>query len=281
MKHVLMKLCVVTTVIFYGFVPVSASSAENEIDLGLRYVSEENIAHERLFAEKTARLFTAMRYIGITGLIVLAGYNLYNLYAGAISRSAHVRLDVLERAMKEYKSKFDAQASGSHDVEARTWSDSMSSFTKSVFAGLPTSIASTLVSGATLGLFTSIVPVSEFFKSEPSFKWFLSYRTYFAQECNALVIYSEQRIAPEAFFAEVCCFVAQIEKILGYIDYQLSQIPRNSISSQVMRHRREQLVKMTNSFVKSLSEGEFEKVPKMVEMLSSFVHISLPAGLLP
>ncbi len=280
MKRMLMGLCLGTVILSGSMMgsgteqqPVTQETALQE--LGLRPVAEANIAKGKADVESSIRFFNAVRYACGAALLGVVGYTLYNGYVGMKSRSSDARFDALEADMKRVLK----QAPG--ETEQKNWTDSICSFGKSIFTGLPTQVATSIVSGATLGFMSAKLPMSEFAKSEPSFGWFLTHKTGFASGCGLLIIYYQQQAVHDAFCVETTRLVGDVEKILGYVDYQISQIKKSSsMAAKVLASRRAQLVGMTNKLVDLVAQKQYEEMVGAVQLLNGFVHEGLTAGIL-
>lgn len=242
---------------------------------GLRFVDQNRVQAESLVAAQSMLFFYTVRYASIAILVGSAGYGFYNWYTGVQSRSVNERLDALEAANKKNTSTSVPEAGNG-------WLNSFYSFGKSVVAGVPTQIGSTVVTTATLGLLTSTIPVAELAKPEPSYKWFLGYKTGFANQCSLLMIYLERQVAHEAFCLETVRLVSEVEKILGYIAYQIKKLKNSSaMTAQVLESRSAQLITMTNQLVGLVAAQvkDDEKIGLSIQYLSAFVNDALPAGI--
>lgn len=241
-------------------------------ELGLRYVDQAQVERESLVYERVVRVFSTVRVASLAVLVGSVGFNFWNWYSQVSGRSDRERITALEKlVLKPEPGKTETQG----------WISSVVSFSKGILTGVPTTLGSTLVSGAAVGLLTSTIPVSELAKPEPSYKWFLNYKTGFSNECGLLLLYVDRQAIHDAFCIEMTKLVSNIEKILGYVVYQVRKIKKSSsIAAKVLESRSKQLVIMTNQLVDLVAQKEYEKFAVSIQMLNAFVSDGLPAGIL-
>lgn len=296
MKRMLLGFCLGTVVISGGMrgSGIDAGSQELLKENNLSYVCEANIAKGKVEIAKSIKLFSVIQ--GACAALVVGSilYTLYDFYIGVKSRSTLVRLDALEAAtFKEETIEVPDRNTGEmvkttilvprvpfakgSEPAPKSWFSSA----KSIFTGLPTQIMTTMVSGATLGLLNAKIPIPELLKSEPSFGWFLTHKTGFAAECGILMVYYQKQAVHDAFCVETARLVGDVEKILGYVDYQIAQIKKSSsMAAKVLASRRQQLISMTNKLVDLVAQKQYEEMMVAVQLLNGFVHEGLTAGIL-
>lgn len=239
---------------------------------GLRYVNQAHVQRESLNYDSAVRVFSIVRLLSLGLLVGGAGSNFYNWCYQIQNRSVNERLLALEKQSKQPVGKAEPQG----------WVSSIGSFAQGIFSGVPMTLGSTIVSSAAVGLLTSTIPVSELAKSEPSYKWFLNYKTGFLSECGLLLTYVDrQQVIHDAFCLETTRLVLDVEKILGYVAYQIRKIKkRSSMAAKVLESRSEQLRTMTNELVDLVAQEEYGKMVVELRLLIGFVNEGLAAGIL-
>ena len=280
-KRMLMGLCLGTVILSGGMIGSTPDAGLQELlkEDNLNYVREANVAQQQSEFAKIIKNFNAMRYACGAVLLGMGCFRIYDWYTGMQSLSTGERLDAQEKRVTALETALSKSAPSK--LEPIGWLDSISSWSKRTFTGLPTYMVSTIVSGAAFGLLTAKIPIPELLKAEPSFGWFLTRKTGFLSECEVMGIYYQQQAVHDAFCVETVRLVEDVEKILGYIDYQISKIKKSSsMAAKVLASRRAQLISMTNKLVDLVATKQYRDMAIEVQTLNGFVQVGLISGIL-